>query len=158
MAESDGEPAEHASPACFLHELDPACAGLPRLRAGVMRWRKSERERLAVPATERGATCALPVVSERSIPLRFRIRKHGDRMERGIWNILAPADGEEVVPDMVIAPLVGFDGACYRLGYGRGYFDHALAGLRRKPLVMGAATAASRSRRSIRCRTTSRWT
>jgi 5-formyltetrahydrofolate cyclo-ligase family protein len=34
-----------------------------------------------------------------------------------------PASTEEVVPDVVIAPVVGFDRACYRLGYGGGFFD-----------------------------------
>jgi 5,10-methenyltetrahydrofolate synthetase len=58
-------------------------------------------------------------------------------MERGIWNILVPADGPDVRPDVVIAPLVGFDPACLRLGYGGGYFDRTLATFAQKPLVIG---------------------
>ena len=41
-------------------------------------------------------------------------------------NIPAPA-GAEVVPDVVVAPCVGFTASGYRLGYGGGYFDRWLA-------------------------------
>jgi 5,10-methenyltetrahydrofolate synthetase len=186
-ASSDEEQREYASPACFMHEVDPAYLGLPWLRADVMRWRKEERARLiaarlAVPAAERshhtngivaaldwllgepngrivsaywpfrgepdlrewmgsvtarGGKCALPIVREKGTPLVFRVWQEGDRMERGIWNILVPAEGPEVQPDIVIAPLVGFDPDCYRLGYGGGYFDRTLAALSRRPLVIG---------------------
>src|SRR3546814_7799936 len=34
------------------------------------------------------------------------------------------------MPSVVIAPLVGHDPACYRLGYGGGFFDRTLAKLR----------------------------
>jgi 5-formyltetrahydrofolate cyclo-ligase len=38
---------------------------------------------------------------------------------------------------MVLAPLVGFDGAAYRLGYGGGYFDRTLAALTLRPFAIG---------------------
>ncbi|WEX11997.1 5-formyltetrahydrofolate cyclo-ligase [Chelativorans sp. AA-79] len=85
----------------------------------------------------RGGSCALPVVVERHAPLVFRAWKPGDKLERGIWNILVPAKGEEVMPDVVIAPIVGFDSACYRLGYGGGFFDRTLAAMQKKPHVIG---------------------
>jgi 5,10-methenyltetrahydrofolate synthetase len=87
---------------------------------------------------------ALPVVLEKRQPMRFRPWAPGCRMERGIWNIPIPADQLEVVPNIVIAPLVGFDGANYRLGYGGGYFDRTLAVLAPKPLVLGIGLAATR--------------
>ncbi|WP_159716722.1 5-formyltetrahydrofolate cyclo-ligase [Geminicoccus flavidas] len=80
-------------------------------------------------AIERGATAALPVVVQKNTPLQFRAWRPGDRMERGIWNIPIPADGETVTPDLVLAPVVGFDPGCYRLGYGGGYFDRTLSTL-----------------------------
>jgi 5-formyltetrahydrofolate cyclo-ligase len=86
----------------------------------------------------RGAVCALPVVAEKKAPLVFRAWRQGEPMERGIWNILVPASSApQVVPDVVIAPLVGFDNACFRLGYGGGYFDRTLAALGRTPRVIG---------------------
>ena len=40
-----------------------------------------------------------------------------------------PADGAWLVPDALLIPLVGFDGASYRLGYGGGYYDRTIASL-----------------------------
>jgi 5,10-methenyltetrahydrofolate synthetase len=58
-------------------------------------------------------------------------------MARGLWNIPYPADGDIVLPHIVIAPLVGFDRQSYRLGYGGGFFDRTLAALSPKPFVIG---------------------
>lgn len=85
----------------------------------------------------RGGTVALPVVVEKAQPLVFRAYRPGDRLEKGIWNIPVPAEGEPVLPDIVIAPLVGVDPQNYRLGYGGGFFDRTLAALPKKPLVIG---------------------
>mgnify|MGYP002145592546 CR=1 FL=1 len=52
-------------------------------------------------------------------------------MVQGFWKIPVPADGPEVVPDLTLAPLVGWDPAGFRLGYGGGYFDRTLAVLLR---------------------------
>jgi 5,10-methenyltetrahydrofolate synthetase len=69
-----------------------------------------------------GGRCALPVVVERGKPLVFRPWSPGEPLVKGVWNIPVPESTEEVVPDIVIAPVVGFDQACYRLGYGGGFF------------------------------------
>ncbi len=86
---------------------------------------------------ERGGRIALPVVVEKGRPLIFRAWRPGDRLERGVWNIPIPADGPEVQPDVVIAPVVGFDRGNYRLGYGGGFFDRTLAAMADKPLAIG---------------------
>jgi len=85
----------------------------------------------------RGGRVALPVVVEKARPLVFRAYAPGDRLEKGVWNIPVPAEGETVLPDIVVAPLVGVDPDRYRLGYGGGFFDRTLASLPRKPLVIG---------------------
>lgn len=77
----------------------------------------------------RGMSLALPVVVERAAPLVFRAWRPGDKLVPGIWNIPVPAEGAVVVPDMILAPVVGFDPQGFRLGYGGGYFDRTLAGL-----------------------------
>jgi hypothetical protein len=59
--------------------------------------------------------------------LTFRPWTKGSRMERGLWDIPIPADPTEVEPRTLIAPIVGYDGAGYRLGYGGGFFDRTLA-------------------------------
>src|SRR5690606_24922582 len=78
-----------------------------------------------------------PVVVEKARPLVFRAYRPGDRLEKGVWNIPIPADGDPVIPDIVIAPLVGVDVRNYRLGYGGGFFDRTLAALPKRPLVIG---------------------
>jgi 5,10-methenyltetrahydrofolate synthetase len=90
----------------------------------------------------RGARTALPVVIARGQPLIFRSWAPGNPLRRGVWNISVPADdAEPVLPDVVIAPMVGFDLGCYRLGYGGGYFDRTLAAMSRRPLVIGVGYA-----------------
>ena len=84
-----------------------------------------------------GGQVALPVVVQKQQPLAFRLWRPGDPLERGVWNILVPSTGASVMPDVVIAPLVGFDANHFRLGYGGGFFDRTLAAAPAKPLVIG---------------------
>ena len=86
---------------------------------------------------ERGACAALPVVVDKNRPLEFRAWRPGDRLERGVWNIPIPAEGDAVRPTALLVPLVGFDPEGYRLGYGGGYYDRTLAALDPKPLAIG---------------------
>jgi len=86
---------------------------------------------------ERGGRTALPVVIEKGQPLVFRAYRPGDRLEKGVWNIPVPAEGEPLLPDIVISPIVGIDPQNYRLGYGGGFFDRTLAAMPFKPLVIG---------------------
>jgi 5-formyltetrahydrofolate cyclo-ligase len=88
-------------------------------------------------ACRRGRRIALPVAVELGQPLTFREWRPDSRMARGLWKIPYPADGREVSPTRVLAPLVGFDSACYRLGYGGGFFDRTLAAMTRNPVVVG---------------------
>ncbi|MDX8539417.1 5-formyltetrahydrofolate cyclo-ligase [Mesorhizobium abyssinicae] len=86
---------------------------------------------------ERGGRTALPVVIEKGQPLVFRAYRPGDRLEKGVWNIPIPAEGDPVLPDIVISPIVGIDPQNYRLGYGGGFFDRTLAAMPFRPLVIG---------------------
>jgi 5-formyltetrahydrofolate cyclo-ligase len=86
---------------------------------------------------ERGARAALPVVMERASPLAFRIWTRGTKMKRGFWNIPVPAEGPEIIPDITLSPVVGWDNSGYRLGYGGGYFDRTLAALCPQPFSIG---------------------
>lgn len=87
---------------------------------------------------ERGANVALPVVVVPSAPLVFRRWTPETKMERGNWNIpVPPAEAAVLVPDIALAPLVGWDSRGYRLGYGGGYFDRTLASLSPCPHVIG---------------------
>jgi 5,10-methenyltetrahydrofolate synthetase len=86
----------------------------------------------------RGAVIALPVIEERAAPLVFRLWEAGAVLDRVGFGIQEPpAHAPRVMPDVALAPLVGWDRAGYRLGYGAGYFDRTLAALDPRPLVIG---------------------
>ncbi|MCB1406150.1 MAG: 5-formyltetrahydrofolate cyclo-ligase [Rhodobacteraceae bacterium] len=89
----------------------------------------------------KGARIALPLVEAMGRPLVFREWWPGCAMERGVWNIPNPSGTPVVTPSVVIAPLVGYDTACYRLGYGGGFFDRTLATLSPRPMVIGVGHA-----------------
>ena len=84
-----------------------------------------------------GITPALPVVVEKGHPMVFRPWAPKAAMRRGIWNIPEPDTEDTVVPDVTLAPVVGFSEDGYRLGYGGGYFDRTLAVLAPRPLAIG---------------------
>jgi 5-formyltetrahydrofolate cyclo-ligase len=90
-----------------------------------------------------GITLCLPVVVTRDKPLEYWRWSEGDSLARGFWNIPVPERREVVRPDLMLAPLVGFDEANYRLGYGGGYFDRTLASLTPRPMVAGVGFAFS---------------
>ena len=85
----------------------------------------------------RGARGALPLVITRAAPLMFRAWTPDTRMERGVWNISVPAEGPYITPNITLVPVVGWDAAGYRLGYGGGYFDRTLAAVAPQPLAIG---------------------
>jgi 5-formyltetrahydrofolate cyclo-ligase len=88
-----------------------------------------------------GRGVALPVVIDKKGPLEYRAWAPGDALIAGVWDIPIPEKREIVVPSAVLAPLVGFDRASYRLGYGGGYFDRTLAALSPRPLAIGVGFA-----------------
>ena len=92
----------------------------------------------------KGATAALSVILTPKAPLSFRAWTPETRMERGFWNIPIPADGPEIAPQITLSPLVGWDGAGFRLGYGGGYFDRTLASLTPSPIAIGIGLDAAR--------------
>jgi 5-formyltetrahydrofolate cyclo-ligase len=87
---------------------------------------------------ERGAAASLPVVVAKSAPLEFwRWTPAAKLTRQSVWGIPVPAQRMPARPEVLLAPLVGFDAAGYRLGYGGGYYDRTLASLDPRPFVVG---------------------
>ena len=94
---------------------------------------------------EQGAGLALPRIVGRGQPLSMRSWEFGGPLDRGQWGIREPKpDAPEVDPDILLVPLLAFDRAGYRIGYGAGYYDMTLARLRslRTIIAVGIAFAA----------------
>jgi 5-formyltetrahydrofolate cyclo-ligase len=85
----------------------------------------------------KGHSLALPVMQGKADPLLFRAWTPGDTLIAGVWGIRQPAPEQpEVLPDIVLVPLLAFDAQGYRLGYGGGYYDRTLRHLRGlKPIL-----------------------
>ena len=91
-----------------------------------------------------GWTTALPVVVAKNTPLVFRQWAPGDALVLGRWNIRVPPEAApEVLPDVLLVPLLAFDRKGFRLGYGGGFYDRTLEKLRalKKVTAIGIAYA-----------------
>jgi len=84
----------------------------------------------------KGVQLALPVI-EKDKTLSFAEWRQGEQLTAGPFGILQPRPGAlDVEPDIILVPLVGFDRAGHRIGYGVGYYDRTLQALRaRRPVV-----------------------
>lgn len=94
---------------------------------------------------EQGARLALPRIVGRGQPLSMRAWQFGGVLDRGQWGIREPTpDAPEVDPDILLVPLLAFDRAGYRIGYGAGYYDMTIARLRslKTATAIGIAFAA----------------
>jgi 5,10-methenyltetrahydrofolate synthetase len=92
----------------------------------------------------RGARVAMPVVVQKGAPLQFREWWPGAPMTRGLFDMPVPEGTEELIPQVLLIPPVGFDAQGYRLGYGGGFYDRTLAGLPAATLKIGVAFELSR--------------
>jgi 5-formyltetrahydrofolate cyclo-ligase len=91
---------------------------------------------LMIELTNQGCQLALPVVQGKGKPLLFRAWRPGDPLEQGVFGTLQPSAKREVIePDALIVPLLACDEEGWRLGYGGGFYDRTLAGLRAKKTI-----------------------
>ena len=89
-----------------------------------------------------GARLALPVVAGKGKPLIMRAWSPGEPLVAGVWGIREPGpEAPEVLPDVVIAPLLAFDRSGYRIGYGAGYYDMTIAALRAQKTIVAIGIA-----------------
>ncbi len=91
-----------------------------------------------------GHTCALPRVAGADQPLRFFRWTPGGKTDEGAFGTRVPVKkAAEIIPDILLVPLVAFDLSGFRLGYGGGFYDRTLAGLRAKRSCLAVGIAYS---------------
>lgn len=83
----------------------------------------------------------VPVIVAAATPLKFREWGPGVAMVAGDFGALIPEEGAWVTPQVVIVPLLAFDALGFRLGYGGGFYDRTLQGLRAKGPVLAIGFA-----------------
>ena len=115
-----------------------------KVLAGYMPMR-SEIDPLPAMAAHHGPVC-VPVILGKGQPLAFRAWTPDAARVPGDFGAQVPERGDWLTPQVLIVPLVAFDGQGGRLGYGGGFYDRTLQGLRAKGdvLAVGFAFAAQR--------------
>ncbi len=81
-----------------------------------------------------GHRVCVPVIEGHGQPLAFRDWHPAAEMMAGPFGAEIPVSGDWLEPEFLLVPLVGFDSAGNRLGYGGGFYDRTLERLRgRRP-------------------------
>ncbi len=101
---------------------------------------RSEIDPVPAMAAHRGPV-GVPVILAKASPLRFREWSPGCRLVEGAFKALIPEEGAWVEPEVMIVPLLAWDARGYRLGYGGGFYDRTLDGLRSRGRVLAVGFA-----------------
>lgn len=83
----------------------------------------------------------VPVITGAGQPLRFREWGPGCALIEGEFGARIPAEGAWLEPEVLIVPLLAWDRRGYRLGYGGGFYDRTLQGLRARHRVLAVGFA-----------------
>lgn len=112
------------APAGFAERMTPGMIVAAYIPIGS----EADPAQLSAAAASAGCHLALPYVVDRAAPIRFLYWAFGDPLIDGPYGLRQPdASREEVAPDVILTPLVGFDARLNRLGQGAAHYDRAFA-------------------------------
>lgn len=134
---------ENARPgqAGFLSEFLAGYRGVPI--AGYMPIRTEINPLAAMAEAAAHGEVSVPVIRGQGQPLVFSAWEPDGEMVDGPYGAKVPAVERLIRPEIVIVPLVAFDAQGRRLGYGGGFYDRTLEGLRENGSVLAVGFAFS---------------
>jgi 5-formyltetrahydrofolate cyclo-ligase len=91
-------------------------------------------------AAASGPVC-VPVIAGKGKPLVFSRWTSDCAMKDGPFGARIPEVDDFIIPQILIVPLVAFDRSGARLGYGGGFYDRTLEGLRARGAVLAIGYA-----------------
>ena len=83
----------------------------------------------------------LPVINKNTNELIFSKFDDKKCLKKNKYGIMEPTKLNQITPDIIFVPMLGFDKNLNRLGYGKGYYDKVISKLRKtkKIFVIGLA-------------------
>ena len=131
--------------AAYLSAFLAGHRGVPL--AGYMAMRTEIDPTAAMEEASAHGPVGVPMILGAGQPLKFRLWEPGVEMIAGEFGAFIPAEGDWMTPEIVIVPLVAYDLTGGRLGYGGGFYDRTLEGLRanQATLAIGFAYTAQQA-------------
>ncbi|MCY6379300.1 5-formyltetrahydrofolate cyclo-ligase [Hoeflea prorocentri] len=91
---------------------------------------------------EKGARLCLPTIVDKTTIVFRELLRGAPMVDTGFGTAGPGPEAAIVDPTVMLVPLAAFDRRGHRIGYGAGYYDRAIANLRKKgiePLLIGVA-------------------
>ena len=84
---------------------------------------------------KKGFKICLPKI-KKNFQMDFYKFSTNDVLKINKYGIPEPLANKKVLPDVLLVPLVGFDKNLNRIGYGAGYYDRAIAKIKKKKKLL----------------------
>lgn len=86
---------------------------------------------------KKGAQILMPAIIAKNTPLEWRAWDENTKLINESFGTKTPPPQDiKYLPDVILAPLLGFDSQAYRIGYGGGFYDRSIQAISQiKPII-----------------------